>query len=162
MLPDPELRKLVCEALRGAFAHELDQYSGKSREEHAEEIGITRQAFEAYGRPLHSAATPDETGSVPRAHVLLLAMLRWGSFEVGLSIPGSPGSSPERWIFRAVKQTRHPATKQLPKKRDEQMLLPLEEAIGDLENSNVEVKIVRKGPHSIDLGLEIAFRKRSA
>ncbi len=162
MLPDAELAKLVCEALREAFAQELDRYSGKSREEHAEEIGITRQAFEAYGRPLHTAATPAETGSVPRAHVLLLAMLRWESFEVGVTIPGAPGSSPERWTFSAVKQAKRHAGKRIPKKRDEQMLLPLEEAIGDLDNGNVEVRILRKGPHSIDLGLEIAFRTRLA
>ena len=156
MLSDDELGKLLCEALRNAFAEKLEQYSGKSREERAQEIGVTRQAFESYGRPLRTPLTPAETGSIPRGHILLLALLRWEGFEISLDVPGVSGPG-GHWIFKATRQNRRTV-----RRPAEQLLLPLEEAIDDLGSDNVEVRIVRKGPNSIDLGVEIAFRKRSA
>jgi hypothetical protein len=88
--------------------------------------------------------------------VILTALLRWG-WRLRIEDPAAKADEPQFWDCAVKRVGRTPASKQaLPV----QLELPLVKAIEDLQDRNVQVSIVRKGPGSIELSLGIAFPKR--
>jgi hypothetical protein len=143
MMTGKEAREKFRQAIRDAFAKVVQERRGQL-EDAAAEIGSTRQALEQYA-----------AGSNAGGDVVLMALVRW---NLRIGIEDEIGSSEERrsWECGALRakprktETRQPI--QIP--------LPLFQAIEDLGEQNLDVRILRKGPGKIELGVEIAFPKR--
>jgi hypothetical protein len=108
------------------------------------ELGVSRQAMEQYA-----------DGSIPGADVLLAAFVQWG-IPVRIEDPASSSSTRPWWECGMIRKS---ADRAKPTRQPEQ--LPLFRAIDDLDEQSVDVRILRKGPSRIELGVEIAFIRKA-
>jgi len=141
MITAPEARQKFREAIKKAFAQIVDKRKGQL-ETAASEIGKHRQSLEQYAN-----------GTVPRADVLLMAFIRWG-LVIRIEDEAAGPGEPNRWECSMSRKS-----KVAPPRRPEPVQLPLFKAIDDLEDRHVDVRILRKGPAKIELGVEIGFPK---
>ena len=143
MISGLEAREKFRHSIKEAFAEVVGKRKGHL-EDAAAEIGSSRQSLEQYA-----------AGTVPRADVLLAAFIIW-EMVIRIEDPSAGPGETKRWeCSMAQKQRRAQASRREPEQ------LPLFRAIDDLEEQNLELKILRKGPTKIELGLEIAFPKRA-
>jgi hypothetical protein len=143
MISGPDAREKFRRSIQEAFADVVRKRKGHL-EAAASEIGVSRQSLEQYA-----------VDRVPAADVLLTAFIIW-EMAVRIEDPNAALGETKSWeCAMTQKRRRTPA----PRREPEQ--LPLFQAIDDLEEQNLELKILRKGPNKIELGLEIAFPKRA-
>lgn len=143
MITGSDARQKFKDAVKRAFADVVNNRKGEL-EAAGREIGSSRQALQQYA-----------DGGIPGADVLLTAFIIW-EMVIRIEDP-TAGPGETRWWECSMAQKQRRA--QAPRREPEQ--LPLFQAIDDLEEQNLELKILRKGPTKIELGLEIAFPKRA-
>jgi len=143
MINGPDAREKFRRSIKEAFAEVVRKRKG-NLEAAAAEIGISRQSLEQYA-----------VGRVPAADVLMAVFIIW-EMVIRIEDPNARPGETKLWECSTTqKQRRAPAPSRAPEQ------LPLFQAIDDLKEQNLELKILRKGPHKIELGLEIAFPKRA-
>jgi len=143
MITGSDARLKFKEAVKKAFAEVVSNRKGEL-EAAGREIGSSRQALQQYA-----------DGAVPGADVLLAAFIIW-EMMIRIEDPDAGPGETRLWECSVTqKQRRMQAARRQPEQ------LPLFQAIDDLEEQNLELKILRKGPNKIELGLEIAFPKRA-
>jgi hypothetical protein len=143
MITGSEARDKFRRAIQDAFAEVVRSRKGEL-ETAGLEIGSSRQALQQYA-----------DGSVPGGDVLLAAFVIWNMAIRIEDHNAGPGETKSWECSTAHKQHRTQAARRQPEQ------LPLFQAIGDLEEQNMDLKILRKGPTKIELGLEIVFPKRA-
>lgn len=143
MLTGPEARQNFRQAVKDAFTEVIRKRRG-DLERAGLEIGSSRQALQQYA-----------DGGVPGADVLLTALLMW-QMVVQINDPSARAGETKGWEC-SIKTRLSP----VKAARTQPMQLPLFQAIDDLGEQDLELKIVRKGTRSIELGLEISFPKRA-
>jgi len=143
MISGLDAREKFRRSIKEAFAEVVTKQKG-NLEAAATEIGISRQSLEQYA-----------VGRVPAADVLLAAFVIWETV-IRIEDPNARPGETKLWECAITqRQRRAQSSRRAPEQ------LPLFQAIDDLEEQNLELKILRKGPHKIELGLEIAFPKRA-
>jgi hypothetical protein len=143
MITGPDARLKFKQAVKKAFADVVNNRKGEL-EVAGREIGSSRQALQQYA-----------DGAIPGADVLLAAFIVW-EMVIRIEDPDAAPGETRLWECSVTqKQRRVQAARRQPEQ------LPLFQAIDDLEEQNLELKILRKGPNKIELGLEIAFPKRA-
>jgi len=131
-------------AIRTAFRDVVRTRKGQL-EAAASEIGVARQSLEQYAE-----------GTIPRADVLLTAIVRWG---LKIRIEDSDAAEiQQRWWECSA--SRGSLQMHTTPSKPEQLLLPLSQAIEDLGDEDVDLKILRKSPGRIELGVKIQFPRR--
>lgn len=143
MITGPDARLKFKQAVKKAFADVVNNRKGEL-EVAGREIGSSRQALQQYA-----------DGAIPGADVLLAAFIVW-EMVIRIEDPDAAPGETRLWECSVTQKQRRV---QAARRRPEQ--LPLFQAIDDLEEQNLELKILRKGPNKIELGLEIAFPKRA-
>lgn len=143
MITGSDARQRFKEAVKRAFADVVNNRKGEL-EAAGREIGSSRQALQQYA-----------DGGIPGADVLLAAFIIW-EMVIRIEDPSAGPGETKCWECSVTHKQR---PKQAAHRQPEQ--LPLFQAIYDLEEQNLELKILRKGPTKIELGLEIAFPKRA-
>ena len=142
MITGPVAKQRFRDAILKAISEAVRKRKGKL-EAAAEEIGVSRQALQQYAE-----------GSVPGGEVLLTAFVQWG-LVVRIEDPDASPGEPRWWECGLARKDK--ASMQKP---PEPVQLPLFQAIDDLEDQHVDVKILRKSSAKIELGVDIAFPKR--
>jgi hypothetical protein len=145
MMTGKEAREKFRQAIRDAFAKVVRERRGQL-ESAAAEIGSTRQALEQYA-----------DGSNAGGDVVLMALVRW---NLRIGIEDESGSPEERCRWECGPLRAKP--RKTETQRPIQLTLPLFQAIEDLGEQNLDVRILRKDPGRIELGVEITFPKRLA
>lgn len=140
-----EAREKFRDAIRDAFAKVVRERKGQL-ESAAAEIGSTRQALEQYA-----------AGSNAGGDVVLMALVRW-NLRIGIEDEGSALEEKRHWECGALSGRSRKSETQRPV----QLTLPLFQAIEDLGEQNLDVRILRKGAGKIELGVDIVFPKRLA
>ncbi len=139
---DPkELRQELRKSIQSEFLRLKDEHRG-ALELAAKEIGVDRQQMQQWAKGV----------PVP-ADVLLMALMKWGSV-IRIDEPHSEGASPRRWEFSMSGKDR-----ELQKPRLRPVQLSLLDALNDFQEENVQVRVLKKGPGRLELGLEIGFKR---
>ena len=141
MLDPKEARKRLRKAIEREFVR-LKAEHGGGLERAAQEIGVSRQQLQQWAK-----------GVVVPSDVLLMAFMTWGS-TVRLEDGKARESEPAWWEFALSSRDGG-----FQKRRSKPVQMSLFEALDDLQDDNVEVRIIKKGPGRLELGLEIGFRK---
>ena len=136
-----EAREKLRKALQEAFLRAKNESRGQL-ERAAKEIGIGRQQMQQYAKGV----------TIP-ADVMLMAFMKWGS-TIRLEDDEAKDIEPKWWEFSMSGRDQG-----FQKPRPKPVQMSLFEAIHDLHDDNLDVKIVKKGPGRLELGLEIGFRK---
>ena len=131
-----------CTAIQKEFRKVVVRNRGHL-EQKASEIGVRRQQLEQYA-----------SGTVPRSEVLLTAFIKWG-FVIRIDDPNAEADDPNWWECRMRgKDSKKAKSKPGP------VQLPLFKAIESLKSDDMDVKVIRREPGRIVLGLDILFRDK--
>jgi hypothetical protein len=145
MMTGKEAREKFRETIRDAFARVVRERKGQL-ESAAAEIGCTRQALEQYA-----------AGSNAGGDVVLMALVRW-NLRIGIEDKSGAPEEKRRWDCGALRSKPRKTETQQPI----QLKLPLFQAIEDLGEQNLDVRILKKEAGKIELGVEITFPRRLA
>ncbi len=141
-MSDPKsLRQKLRKAIEGEFLRIKTERKGEL-ERAAKEIGADRQQMQQWAK-----GTP-----VP-ADVLLMAFMKWGR-TIRLEDDEAQKGDYQWWEFS---MSGRDGGLQKPRPRPVQMSLL--DALNDLDEKNVDVRILRKGPGRLELGLDIGFKR---
>ena len=139
---DPStLREKLRKAIEAQFLLLKNDNNGRL-ERAAEEIGAKRQQMQQYA-----------TGTTVPADVLLMAFLKWG-VTIRIEEDHARQGEPSWWEFSMSGRDRG---FQKPHPRPTQM--SIFDALQDLEDNQLDVKILKKGQGRLELGVEIGFKK---
>jgi hypothetical protein len=139
---DPnKIREKLRKAVEEEFLRLKDDSKGQL-ERVAREIGVKRQQLQQYAK-----------GTTVPADVLLFAFLKWGSV-IRIEDEHAKRSEPRWWEFSMSGQDMG-----FQKPRPRPIQMSLFDALEDLQDEHLDVKILRKGPGRLELGLEIGFKK---
>lgn len=141
MLDPKEAREKLRKAIAQEFLRAKNENKGQL-ERAAKELGLKRQQMQQYSRGV----------TIP-ADVLLMAFMKWGT-NIHIQDEQAREDEPKWWRFSMSGrdggiQKPHPVPVQMS----------LFDALHDLQDDSLEVKILKKGPGRLELGLEIGFKK---
>jgi hypothetical protein len=145
MMTGKQAREKFRKAIQEAFAAVVHARRGHL-EAAAAEIGITRQSLEQYAE-----------GSNAGGDVVLMALVRW-NLPIRIEDDKSGPGEKRYWECGALQAP----VRKSESRRPIQLSLPLYQAIEDLADQNLDVKILKRDPGRIELGVAIAFPKRLA
>jgi transcriptional regulator with XRE-family HTH domain len=142
LMLDPKVaREMFRKAVEEEFLRLKQARKGELRRA-AMEIGVTRQQLQQWAKGV----------PVP-ADALLMAFMKWG---VSLRVKDAQAKShePRWWEFSMSGRDGG-----FQKPRPSPVQMSLFDALNELQDDNVEVKILRKAAGRLELGLEIGFKK---
>lgn len=141
MLEPKEARDKLRKTIEQAFLRIKQQNNGQL-EKAAKEIGASRQQLQQYA-----------SGTPAPADVLLMVFMKWGT-TIRFEDERAKDGEPKWWDFS---MSGRDGGFQKPRPKPVQM--SLFQAIDDLQDDNLEVKILKKGVGRLELGLDIGFKK---
>jgi len=141
MLDPRQAREKLRKAIEAEFLRLKNENRG-GLERAAKEIGVDRQQMQQWA-----------SGVPVPADVLLMAFMKWGSMVRIEDEPAKQGD-PRWWVFS---MSGRDGVLQRPRPQPVQMSLL--DALTDLQEENVEVRILRKGAGRLELGVEIGFKR---
>jgi hypothetical protein len=141
MLDPKEFRKRLRKAVEEEFGRLKTEQMG-SLAQAAKEIGVSRQQMQQWAKGV----------PVP-ADALLMAFLKWGS-TVRIKDEKATDGEPTWWEFSMSGRDGG-----FQKARPKPIQLSLFDALSELQDEHLDVKILRKGAGRLELGLEIGFRR---
>ena len=148
MLSPERARADLRKAIQRSFAEIVRKRKGQL-ESAAAEIGCKRQSLEQYAAGTKPA--------IPSADVLLMAMACW-NLKIVVEDREAREGERRRWECGLFPER----TRKAEAKPPVQLELPLHLAIKDLEEEHLEVRILKRDPGRIELGVDIAFPRRLA
>lgn len=141
MLDPNQTREKLREALEQEFLRAKNEGKGHLQRK-AAEIGLERQNMQQYA-----------TGTTIPADILLQAFMTWG-LTIRIEDEEAEEGEPKWWEFSMSGRDGG-----LRKSRPSPVQMSLFDALNELRDDHMEVKILRKGPGRLELGLEIGFKK---
>ena len=141
MLESNQAREKLRKAMEKEFLRAKNEGKGHLQRK-AAEIGIERQQMQQYA-----------AGTTIPADVLLMAFMTWG-ITVRIEDEEAEEGEPKWWEFSMSGRDRG-----LRKPRPSPAQMSLFDALNKLRDDHLEVKILRKGPGRLEVGLEIGFKQ---
>ena len=141
MFDPKEAREKFRKAIEKEFLRIKNENRGQL-EKSAKEIGLDRQQMQQYAR-----------GVPMPADVILMAFMKWGT-TIRIEDERAKDGEPKWWEFS---MSGRDGGFQKPRPKPVQM--SLFDALHDLQDDSLEVKILKKGVGRLELGLEIGFKK---
>jgi hypothetical protein len=141
VLDAKEVRQKLRKAIEREFLRAKNDGKGHL-EKLAKEIGLERQQMQQYA-----------AGVTIPADVMLMAFMKWGT-TIRIEDESAKEGEPKWWEFSMSGRDRG-----LQKPRPQPVQMSLFGALQELQDDDLEVKILRKGPGRLELGLEIGFKK---
>jgi len=141
VLAPNQAREKLRKAIEQAFLHAKNEGNGQLQRK-AAEIGLERQHMQQYA-----------AGTTVPADVLLMAFMTWG-ITIRIEDEGAQQGEPKWWEFSIGGRDRG-----LRKRHPSPVQMSLFDALNELKDDHMEVRILRKGPGRLELGLEIGFKQ---
>lgn len=141
MLDPRKAREKLRKAIENEFLRLKEEHRGELGRA-AEQIGVERQQLQQWAKGV----------PVP-ADVLLMVFMKWGA-TIRMQDEQAKRGEPSWWEFS---MSGRDGGFHKPSPKPVQM--SLFDALNELHEDNLEVKILRKGVGRLELGLEIGFKK---
>jgi len=140
MLDPRDVREKLRKAIEAEFLRLKSEHKGGLARA-AKQIGVDRQQIQQWANGI----------SVP-AGALLMVFMKWGA-TIRIEDDKAKKNEPRWWEFS---MSGRDGGLQKPRPRPVQM--SLFDVLDELQDENLEVKILRKGAGRLELGLEIGFK----
>lgn len=141
MLDPKDAREKIRKAMQREFLRAKRNSEGHL-ERTAQELGLHRQQMQQYA-----------AGVTIPADAMLMAFMKWGTV-IRIEDEHPKVGEAKWWEFSLSGRDGG-----LQKARPMPVQTSLFDAINDLHDENIEIKILKKQPGRIELGVEIGFRK---
>jgi len=141
MLDPKEAREKLRKAIEREFLRVKNENRGQL-ERAAKEIGLDRQQMQQYAK-----------GVPLPADAMLMAFMKWG-MTIRIEDEQAKDGEPKWWEFSMSGRDLG-----FQKPRPKPVQMSLFDALQELQDDNLEVKILKKGVGRLEVGLEIGFKK---